>query len=73
MLIFHAQEKGYPKFIQDGLHFCNLLLTNKARIFLCELGKSDLGKFRKEEMKLKAALKFKVEECNYLIYLLGKC
>jgi nicotinamide mononucleotide adenylyltransferase len=74
--LFMPGEKGGPTFIQDGLHFCNLLPDHKARDIPLQRNwvNQIWGKFRKE-MKLKAALKFKVEECNYLkdfIYLLGK-
>jgi hypothetical protein len=75
MLIFHAQEKVSPKFIQDALHFCNLL-PDKARYSLDkELGKSDLGKILCKEMKIKAALKEKVDKWTNsrdFIYLLVK-
>jgi hypothetical protein len=74
--LFMPGEKGGPKFIQDGLHFCHLLPEHKARDILLQRSwvNQIWGKFRKE-MKIKAALKEKVDKCDYLkdfIYLLGK-
>jgi hypothetical protein len=74
--LFMPGEKGGPKFIQEALHFCTLLSEEKAHDIPLQRNwvNQIWDKFRKE-MKMKAALKLKVNACDSLkdfIYLLGK-